>query len=313
MLFALLPDVAALPDVEPIVLICDAAADDFCFPENVVVERVPNVLAAQLPQTLAEMASRCDAVLPIAPECDGILSAVCASLWAENCRVIGLNQPGLDICCDKWQTFEYCTAHQIPTIPTSLLPVNEAFFSPHQQSVVLKPRLGAGCEGIRQCPISQLSSLSPDQSETLVAQPKIEGRAYSVGMIGQNDPEKPLMLPLAEQHIIWRDGCPGYSGGCILAPSRHRINSGLTAICRKLASTLRLDLGYMGIDLLYLPETNEYLVTEINPRLCTSYIGYRRACIDNLAGMMLFPEFDICPGWRQQNTSFTPNEPEPVD
>jgi len=46
--------------------------------------------------------------------------------------------------------------------------------------------------------------------------------------------------------------------------------------------------GYLGIDVLIpdaAPETP--LLVEINPRLTTSYTGYRQLCRDNLAAMWL--------------------------
>jgi predicted ATP-grasp superfamily ATP-dependent carboligase len=44
--------------------------------------------------------------------------------------------------------------------------------------------------------------------------------------------------------------------------------------------------GYLGIDLL-LPEAGTPLVVEINPRVTTSYVGYRRLCRGTIARRLL--------------------------
>ena len=46
--------------------------------------------------------------------------------------------------------------------------------------------------------------------------------------------------------------------------------------------------GYLGIDLLIPNSAPESpLIVEINPRLTTSYTGYRKLCRDNLAALWL--------------------------
>ncbi|MCH7688058.1 MAG: ATP-grasp domain-containing protein [Planctomycetes bacterium] len=49
--------------------------------------------------------------------------------------------------------------------------------------------------------------------------------------------------------------------------------------------------GYVGFDLI-LQKTNkdQPVIVEINPRLTTSYLGYRELMDENLAERMLFPQ-----------------------
>ena len=72
--------------------------------------------------------------------------------------------------------------------------------------------------------------------------------------------------------------------------------------------------GWVGID-------GEGSVIDINPRLTTSYLGYRRLTDDNLAERLLFPERSFPPiRWNDATVRFskagtvdvTPREPRPL-
>jgi predicted ATP-grasp superfamily ATP-dependent carboligase len=64
--------------------------------------------------------------------------------------------------------------------------------------------------------------------------------------------------------------------------------------------------GYVGVDLI-VPDDNpdRPIVVEINPRLTTSYIGYRRLTDDNLAARMLDADASPPPiAWREGFVTF---------
>ena len=68
--------------------------------------------------------------------------------------------------------------------------------------------------------------------------------------------------------------------------------------------------GYVGFDFL-IPDENPAvpLIVELNPRLTTSYLGYRRLCRDNLMERLLFPgRFSSPLSWRSEPLAFTPHD-----
>jgi predicted ATP-grasp superfamily ATP-dependent carboligase len=64
--------------------------------------------------------------------------------------------------------------------------------------------------------------------------------------------------------------------------------------------------GYVGVDLIFPDATpHQPVVVEINPRLTTSYLGYRALAENNLAEWMLIPRrFERPIQWRQGVVEF---------
>jgi predicted ATP-grasp superfamily ATP-dependent carboligase len=92
--------------------------------------------------------------------------------------------------------------------------------------------------------------------------------------------------PVAEQRLR-RDGFE-YLGGQIPAVDIPAdLAAQLISRCRVCISGLH---GYVGFDFLAPEESpEELLLVEINPRLTTSYVGYREASRDNLAAWIMNP------------------------
>jgi hypothetical protein len=71
--------------------------------------------------------------------------------------------------------------------------------------------------------------------------------------------------------------------------------------------------GYVGIDLV-VPDQAPHrpVVVEINPRLTTSYLGYRALAENNLAEWMLLPgRFERCVRWRKDFVEFDADGTKP--
>jgi predicted ATP-grasp superfamily ATP-dependent carboligase len=67
--------------------------------------------------------------------------------------------------------------------------------------------------------------------------------------------------------------------------------------------------GYIGFDLIQLDDTLcKVVICEINPRLTTSFLGYRALTDENLAERLLRPaEFQKPIAWKNGPVSFTPD------
>lgn len=93
------------------------------------------------------------------------------------------------------------------------------------------------------------------------------------------------VFPVAKQ-ILSDDGRFRYLGGRIPTPDvdHESVQRAARAACRCVPGLS----GYVGVDLIVPDDSqNEPLVVEINPRLTTSYLGYRALAEDNLAERML--------------------------
>lgn len=227
----------------------------------------------------ARLSQSADAACVIAPEIDGELSRRVAVAHSLSRRCLNASGEAVDLCGDKWAFFQHCQRTGIPTIETKRLT------SPGLAEIawprVLKLRLGAGSQQMRL--VTALSEMPRSaevecRSEFLV-QPFLAGQAISVAAIVWSNQQYQI-FPVADQFIDPANGFE-YGGGRI--PSRWNAPVVQELASRVIESVAGLT-GYVGIDLL-IPDSNPShpLVVEVNPRLTTSYIGYRHLCQQNLA------------------------------
>jgi predicted ATP-grasp superfamily ATP-dependent carboligase len=138
-----------------------------------------------------------------------------------------------------------------------------------------------------------------------IIQPFIAGQTLSVSAIVSPDRERIDVFPVGRQRLS-DDGAFAYLGGRI--PEMHvdaqRVRN---LVCRAVRSIPGLH-GYVGIDLIQgCNGGDEIIVCEINPRLTTSYLGYRALTEENLAERLLFPDRDWKPiAWKAGTVAFTP-------
>ena len=176
---------------------------------------------------------------------------------------------------------------------------------------VLKPRDGAGADRVRvvQFPCQQFQNL-PQQSadnDRWILQPFMLGMACSVGFIGGGKRGLPIILPPARQEIQLTAGVVSYHGGQI--PCESGIASQIKPVAAPIAVALGAFHGYVGADLLVdlaVPE-GSVRVVEINPRLCTSYVGYRTIAVDNLAAWLLPQHHGQAIRWKPETVTFSAN------
>jgi predicted ATP-grasp superfamily ATP-dependent carboligase len=268
MLDALLTDAVALDDIVVSVLLCEPALATLDMKlASVQLCRCPD--QASWPDELVRAARDCDFVLPVAPECDGLLLRAAQSLHPLSCTTLLPSVSTVETCSDKWKTWKLFGSSDTPMVecsPVGSESTDARFWDPQ---LVYKPRFGAGCDGIRR---GRLPSTADPQD--YIRQSTIPGHSLSVGVLG--GPRGVEILPVAEQRIVWNEDEPRYSGGSIPADIPHEIAARVSTIARHVIERIGHFRGYIGMDFLVSRNDGTIYLNEINPRVCTSYLGYRQ-------------------------------------
>lgn len=233
-----------------------------------------------------------DAVLLIAPEFSDLLLDRAA--WVESLGkpLIGPQLPAIKLCGDKLQLAQRLTAAEVPTIETTALPPNIDTKPPFPFPTVVKPRQGAGSQQTylvnSEQEWSRLSSNLADFHELggPIAQPYLSGTPLSIAAIVDRSGHVTHQFPLAEQHFS-DDRRFTYLGGKM--PTRTASDGAMGELFNDICVAVPGLTGYIGVDLI-LPHDPQLPLTvvEVNPRLTTSYLGYRALTADNLAARLLF-------------------------
>jgi len=272
---------------------------------------------AEEPPIFRELAALSEAVLVIAPETSGILEQRCRIAEAAGGRLLGPASEAVQVCATKFDTFRRLMDAGVPTIPTRLgkwpqrLAADGAIHcaAPDRTwpafPLVIKPDDGAGSQNtflIRSAEeLTRLPPIRSDAEESAILQPFVPGRALSVALLVSEEGDPVHAFPPAEQTLS-DDGRFSYLGGVIPACGIDTafVQAVACDACRAITG-LR---GYVGIDLI-IPEKDPQrpLIVDINPRLTTSYIGYRQLAAENLAERMLRPHSRPI-RWRDASVTF---------
>jgi predicted ATP-grasp superfamily ATP-dependent carboligase len=172
---------------------------------------------------------------------------------------------------------------------------------------VVKPRYGAGSQSTWLCRTrreveQRLAEFDPrDPLRQAILQPYLAGRALSVAALFGEDGVLRQLFPPAEQ-LLTDDGTFQYRGGRVPAAIAHPQQ--LEVLIRRAAACVPGLRGYVGFDVLEL-DAGYSLLVEINPRLTTSYVGYRWLTDDNLARGLLAPD-EVAPiAWRSREIEYS--------
>lgn len=227
-----------------------------------------------------QLAAECDRTWIIAPEIDGCLAERTRLAQSAGGRVVGPTLEAIELASDKLATARHLEAHGIPAIKTR--PFDPATVT--EFPCVIKPRHGAGSMGVRlieNATAWQEVATAISRDEFLV-QPFITGTPLSIAAVIDRD--SITTLPIARQRLS-DDGHFTYLGGRIgdCLDMQPEADALVHRVCESIPGLA----GYVGFDLIH---ANDLQVVEINPRLTTSYVGYRRLTNDNLARRVLLPE-----------------------
>jgi len=308
MLSAMVEDMAALPNVNVSVVMCSSAIAQTPLPP--VVNVICNDEEADDDFVDAVMrGGPFDDVFPIAPEIDDVLQRLVSGFRRRGQHVMVPGATTMQMASDKWKCYEWLSQSGLPTVPSFRLDELSGLEFADAETWVVKPVFGAGCDGIR---VSSAAALrrelqSGRLSAKVMVQPLFDGEWYSVGLIGRGSGRPPIVLPVAKQHVEWTDGRPVYSGGRLPVTLSAEVGESLNDLLRRLNALMQIDRGYVGIDLLLTQHSKQldWLVVEINPRLCSSYLGYRKATEANLAGHILGCADHSAVEWLDSVTEFS--------
>ncbi len=311
MLRAIVEDLSRVPNCH-VVTTMDAGRQ----PLSAGGVRVVQVRSPQEEQDVfAKLAAESDFCLVIAPELDNILNERCeAARRAGAGRLLNPASNLVRLCSDKLRLFAFLQTQQIPTIPTVLwthATASKIDWAP----IVIKPRFGAGSQGVQthESAASARRAVPPtcgDGYESVedgwIAQPLIPGTAVSVGVLCDQNSGATDILPVATQTLS-SDGRFRYLGGRI-PYERHGADEVRTIVAQA-CHTLEDMSGYVGFDLIVpLGRSEQPVLVEINPRLTTSYLGYRHLAIDNLAARLLGSDIPVTSAlWQPGNVVFLPD------
>lgn len=289
---AIAADLAALPEVS-VVTTRDQRLTGRMQSANQKIACDYVTTAADENAAFDRLVTECDVTIVIAPETNGVLANRVQRVIDLGRTALNCHPEAIRLCADKLKLAEHFTSLNIPTIRTLPADLGGEPWGQLNDGCVLKPRDGAGSWLTFGIPYRDSTAWQAAVSEVacsgmtdrMIIQPWITGRALSVGCLCRASGQIEV-LPIACQRLSGDRF--EYRGGEIPADlsleSRRQIEVLVTRVCESIPG-LR---GYIGIDLL-LPdgESAQALIVEINPRLTTSYVGYRQACHSNLASRII--------------------------
>jgi hypothetical protein len=242
-------------------------------------------------RTFVSLAAEAGATLVIAPEFDGLLESRCRLVTSCSGQCVGPTTEAIALCADKLALARHLGECNVPTIPARRCDFATARGSdlPRDGGVV-KPRFGAGslntyrvtdAGDLKNAETAFRAGTSPAEP---ILQPFVSGSPLSIAaIVGAHGAE---LLPVCRQRIGGSKRLH-YDGGSV--PAGTGRDEEIADLARRALAAVPGLRGYVGLDLI-LPADGQPVVVEINPRLTSSYHGYRRLAVENLAERILTPD-----------------------
>ncbi|WP_347989450.1 ATP-grasp domain-containing protein [Methylomonas sp. AM2-LC] len=279
MLQALTDDLGCLENIQLLIPL-DQRCQTINLPTNAEIVYVQS--QTKILTILPELIAQCDAVWPIAPETNGILTCITELVKRQNKLLLASPPDMVALCSNKLKTYQVLSAHNIPCVETQLL--NQDYMEIVGRSVV-KPIDSCGCqdsiiiEANQQ--LSQKISLL-NNSEQYIIQPFMEGQATSLSCLFK---QGKAWLLCCNQQLVAIENQAFNLKACLVNTSS-QYESVYLEIIADIATALPSLWGYIGIDFIETTHRGPLLL-EINPRLTSSYIGIRKATGINVAAQVL--------------------------
>ncbi len=267
---ALVEDFAALHAIE-VVMTLDAR-----FPDEPGPWRVVRVGPGEERATFERLAAEVEAVALIAPETDGVLLERARTIERVGGRSLGSSPEAIALTADKCALGTLWQERSLPTPPGRRVRPSESLPHDFPYPAVLKPIDGAGSASTFY--VASPAGLPPEVGQELpegLLQPFMGGSplsaAFLIVPVEKPVTESAYLIGIGRQWIRIREGRFTYQGGCV--PYPYRVPVGLI---RRALRVVRGLAGWVGVDFLWDEAREELTLLEINPRLTTSYVGWRR-------------------------------------
>lgn len=281
----------------------EAVLEDFSYlPQYKIITTCDDRLQLKLPalqvvpvrknaywETFRSLVKDADAILPIAPETDGILATLTRWIEEENKILLSPTTEGVKVTGDKLLTYQRFKEVGLPFPETEEIYFTENFAEKARRlgfPLILKPVDGAGCAGVflvksaeeMETAVSQL--IQETRHNRYLIQEYIQGIHASLSLISNGFQSVPLTL---NAQFLKESNRLVYKGGFV--PLEHPLKQEIFCLIQRLPLWIKGLQGYLGIDLVL--TQNRPVFIEINPRLTTSYIGVRKVVSFNLMEAIL--------------------------
>ncbi|MCH7689300.1 MAG: ATP-grasp domain-containing protein [Planctomycetes bacterium] len=292
MLLALIADLARIPNCH-VITTWDEQLGRFPEIEAAGARAVGVSSPAEELRLFQKYAAGSDVTFVIAPEFEDILADRCRIAEAAGGTLCGCSVEAIELCADKLQLASHLNRHGLPVVETDLLNA-DGTHGDMEFPIVVKPQNGAGSQQTFLVNDErELNEVSEEFQQTPqfgppILQPYVEGDSISVGVIVSKHVERIDILPIASQRFS-SDGRFRYLGGHLRA--RFNDSDAVERLVDRACRCIPGLSGYIGFEFI-VPRSrpDDLHLVEINPRLTTSYLGYRHLVTDNLAERFLFPD-----------------------
>jgi len=243
---------------------------------RLLADRVVDLDAEVYPTALLDIARDCGAALLVAPEGGGALEHLSSLVLDAGVCLLGSPPSAVAVAADKWECHRRFAQAGLATPDTECVAPAAAGAAAARLGypVVVKPRDGAGCDGVCLATNDALLGAALRQpalraAASVLVQRYVEGTAASVSLLVADG--RSTALSLNGQWV--RAGIPfAYDGGVAALPHPRRAEA--CELAQRAVALVPGLQGYVGVDLV-LGEETCWLI-EINPRPTTSYVGLRR-------------------------------------
>ena len=222
-----------------------------------------------------------DAVLPIAPETEGLLESICSLVERKGKVLLNTPAKGVRLAASKFLTATRLKGSGIGVVPTERWQGQSA--APASFPFVIKPDDGVGCEDTRI--ISDARQWEEFRTHAppnhWIIQPLLDGDSLSLCGLFSNG--ETVLLSVNRQHIQRQDNSFKLRGCAVNGIADE--GGIFSDLLEKIATACPELWGYVGVDLI---RNHQGLhVLEINPRLTSSYTGLRSALGLNPARLVI--------------------------
>ncbi|MEL7564885.1 MAG: ATP-grasp domain-containing protein [Dehalobacterium sp.] len=234
-----------------------------------------------------EVLIKCDVVLIIAPEINGIIAELTAIAEKSGKMVLGSCAQALNLVCNKADTMSLLERRGLPVPRSETLgkswtverkaKILEEFSLP----LVIKPVYGTGGVGVKLVRTNNqlenlLKQIEASDEELYLVQEFIFGLDASVSCLVLDGKILPLSL---NQQIINKEEELIFQG--ITVPLAHPESQDIFGIVAKACELVKGLKGFVGVDLIL--SASGPVILEINSRITSAYVALREAVPGNLA------------------------------